>query len=107
MELVGAHGLQGRSAYQSVIQRQGERWIAYVGHLGGRALNPLARREEDNGIRDPYRPAEVAYFIPDDNPLTNNVEVDSRGYIYIVDRGDLGMHILALTGEAKKIANWP
>jgi hypothetical protein len=57
-------------------------------------------------IRDPYRPAEVAHFIPEGNPLTNNVEVDSRGYIYIVDRGSLGMHILALTGEARKVANW-
>lgn len=57
-------------------------------------------------IRDPYRPAEVAHFIPEGNPLTNNVEVDSRGYIYIVDRGNLGMHILALTAEARRIANW-
>lgn len=57
-------------------------------------------------IRDPYRPTEVAHFIPDGNPLTNNVEVDTRGYIYIVDRGSLGMHILGLTGEARKIANW-
>jgi hypothetical protein len=57
-------------------------------------------------IRDPYRPTEVAYFIPAGNPLTNNVEVDGRGYVYIVDRGSLGMHILALAGEARKIANW-
>jgi hypothetical protein len=56
--------------------------------------------------RDPHRPTEVAYFIPAGNPLTNNVEVDGRGYVYIVDRGRLGMHILALTGEARKIANW-
>ena len=49
MELVGAHGLQGRSAYQPVIQQQGERWIAYVGHHAGRATNPLTGREEDSG----------------------------------------------------------
>ena len=57
-------------------------------------------------IRDPYRPVEVARFIPAGNPLTNNVEVDERGYIYIVDRGSLGLHILELAGEARKIANW-
>lgn len=57
-------------------------------------------------IRDPYRPTEVAHFIPAGNPLTNNVEVDERGYIYIVDRGSLGLHILELTGAARKIANW-
>jgi hypothetical protein len=44
--------------------------------------------------------------MPDGNPLTNNVDVDSRGYIYIVDRGGLGMHILGLAGEARKMANW-
>ena len=41
-------------------------------------------------IRDPYRPVEVAHFMPAGNPLTNNVEVDDRGYVYIVDRGALG-----------------
>ena len=38
---------------------------------------------------------------------TNNVEVDERGYIYIVDRANTGMHILELTGPARAIANWP
>ena len=35
---------------------------------------------------------------------TNNVEIDDRGYIYIVDRANTGMHILELTGEARKVA---
>ena len=37
---------------------------------------------------------------------TNNVEVDERGYIYIVDRANTGMHILELTGPARALANW-
>jgi hypothetical protein len=37
---------------------------------------------------------------------TNNVEVDERGYIYIVDRANTGMHILSLTGSARSVANW-
>jgi len=35
---------------------------------------------------------------------TNNVETDERGYIYIVDRANTGLHILELTGAAREIA---
>jgi hypothetical protein len=83
-------------------------------------------------IRNPFAPKEIAYFIPGLNKntvvletpagnanklpyteastkraiQTNNVEVDERGYIYIVDRANSGMHILQLTGDARKVANW-
>jgi hypothetical protein len=80
-------------------------------------------------IRNPYAPKEIGFYIPaatDKTYLacpagtkegskdgckaviqTNNVEVDDRGYIYIVDRAGTGMHILQLTGDARKIANFP
>jgi hypothetical protein len=73
-------------------------------------------------IRDPFSPKEVGYFIPattaNTDPRctvingenvcktviqTNNVEVDDRGYIYIVDRANTGMHILELSGDALKV----
>ncbi len=82
-------------------------------------------------VRDPFRPKEIAYFIPAMTPntvvletpagqaaapsggpatrraiQTNNVEVDERGYIYIVDRANTGLHILELTGPARAIADW-
>ncbi len=38
---------------------------------------------------------------------TNNVEVDDRGYIYIVDRANTGLDILQLTGAAREVANYP
>ena len=38
MRLVGYNDLQGRTAYQPVIQKQGNRWIAYVGHHGDKKI---------------------------------------------------------------------
>ena len=35
MKLVGASDLQARSAYQPTIHKQGDRYIAYIGHHGG------------------------------------------------------------------------
>lgn len=49
MALAGYSDLQGRSAYQPVVQQQDGRWIAYVGHHGGSARNPLTGRTEANG----------------------------------------------------------
>jgi hypothetical protein len=74
-------------------------------------------------IRDPYSPKEIGYFIPSITEATtqrcikvngkdrckvaiqsNNVETDDRGYIYVVDRANTGMHILELSGEARAVA---
>ena len=68
MELVGADALQARSAYQPTIQRQGDRWILYVGHHGGKSVNPLTGAAEDNGtsildVTDPRRPRPL-FHIP-------------------------------------------
>ena len=38
---------------------------------------------------------------------TNNVDVDDRGFIIIVDRANTGMHLLELTGDARQAANFP
>jgi len=37
---------------------------------------------------------------------SNNVEVDDRGYIYVADRANTGLHILELTGDARAVANF-
>jgi hypothetical protein len=74
-------------------------------------------------IRNPYAPKEAGYFIPAITEATdrrcvkvdgkdqckiaiqsNNVETDERGYVYVVDRANTGLHILELTGEARGIA---
>ena len=85
-------------------------------------------------VRDPYNPTEAAFYIPavtantdlrcgpyqthqctpPQNDCvckqvvqTNNVATDDRGYVYIVDRANTGMHILQLTGDAASIAGLP
>jgi len=78
-------------------------------------------------IRDPYEPREVGYFIPSITKATqqrcgviggqqrcsnaviqsNNAETDDRGYVYVADRVNTGLHILELTGEARTIAGLP
>lgn len=74
-------------------------------------------------VRNPFAPVEVAYYVPavTDNTIesctrvdgvetcltavqTNNVNIDSRGLIYAVDRANTGLHIIELTGEARAIA---
>src|SRR2546425_12223871 len=49
MQLIGHDDLQGRSAYQPTIHKQGGRFIAYVGHHGGQARDPRTRAHEGNG----------------------------------------------------------
>jgi hypothetical protein len=86
-------------------------------------------------IRDPFAVHEVGYFVPPANKntvptcknaetkeggefgtptgpdsckaagVTNNVEVDDRGYIYAADRAGSGLHILKLTGYAAQIVS--
>src|SRR5262249_18442890 len=67
MRLVGYNDLQARSGYQPVIIRQGERWIAYVGHHGGKGLNPLTGVGESDGtsivhVTDPRVPRYLAHI---------------------------------------------
>ncbi|HET7339969.1 MAG TPA: hypothetical protein VFL90_00790 [Methylomirabilota bacterium] len=61
MRLVGADDLQGRSAYQPIVVKQGDRWLAYVGHHGGTRRNALTGKDELNGtsivdVTDPRAP---------------------------------------------------
>ena len=73
-------------------------------------------------IRDPFRLEEVAFYIPATTARTaercatidgvesckvaiqtNKLEVDDRGLLYLADRADTGLHIVALTGPAAAI----
>ena len=68
MRLVGHHDLQARSAYQPLIVKQGDHFIAYVGHHGGNKPNPLTGAVELNGtsildVTDPRAP-KYLHHIP-------------------------------------------
>jgi hypothetical protein len=77
-------------------------------------------------IRDPFHPREAAFYVPAVTPntdrrcvkvdgadrcktaiQTNNIEVDDRGYVYLVDRANTGLHILELTGAARAMTTLP
>jgi hypothetical protein len=82
MQLVGHNDLQGRSAYQPEIKNQGNRWIAYVGHHGGRAINAMTGKEEPHGtsildVTDPKNPEYLAH-IPG-QPLNEAGNAESGG----------------------------
>ena len=73
MDLVGWSDLQGRSAYQPLVHKQGDRLIAYIGHHGGTALNPLTGKQEDNGtsivdVTNPKQPKYLAHIPGDRRP---------------------------------------
>jgi hypothetical protein len=61
-------------------------------------------------IREPQAPVEVAFYVPQANAhtqppgyMTNNVEIDDRGYVYIVDRAGSGLDILDLNRTVKDL----
>jgi hypothetical protein len=62
-------------------------------------------------IREPQGPVEVGFYVPESNAnttadgyMTNNLEVDNRGYVYAVDRNGAGLDILQVTGKLKQLA---
>lgn len=94
-----------RRGFEALVQALG--WVT--------AVRFLRQYEVGQGdIRDPFRPTEVAFFIPARTASTagaaiqtNNVEVDDRGFVYLADRAGAGLHIVELTGDARKIAAMP
>ena len=72
VRLAGMHNLQARSAYQPTVQKQGDRYIAYVGHHGGtedvaKPMNPMTGQAEFNGtsildVTDPKNPKYLAHI---------------------------------------------
>ena len=70
MEWLGHDDLQGRTTYQTTVQTQGRRVIAYAGHFAGQMLNPMTGVVEENGtsivdVTDPRHPKYLKHLIAD------------------------------------------
>ena len=95
MKLVGYDDLQARSAYQPTIHRQGDRWIAYIGHHGGtdaipEPVNPMTGKAEPNGtsivdVTDPEHPKYLRH-IPGQQ---GNYEAGGAQMVRVCDGKDL------------------
>jgi len=93
MELVGYSDLQGRSAYQPTIHKQGDRWIAYIGHHGGTQPNALTGKPENNGtslvdVTDPKQPKYLAH-IPGEPPSGGPGESGGAQMVRVCDGSQL------------------
>jgi hypothetical protein len=61
-------------------------------------------------IREPQSPVELGFYVPVSNTnttaagyMTNNVEVDNRGFVFVVDRNGAGLDIIKVTGKARRV----
>ena len=109
MRLVGMSDLQARSAYQPTIHRQGDRYIAYIGHHGGtpdvpKPMNKLTGQAEFNGtsILDVTDPANPKYLkhIPG---LEGNYEEGGAQMVRVCDGATLPKAKQATKGTASEI----
>ena len=67
MKLVGYDTLDGRSTYQPLVVRQGNRYIAYMAHHAGSGINRLNGQLENNGtslldVTDPHHPIYLSHI---------------------------------------------
>jgi hypothetical protein len=109
MKLVGHDDLQGRAAYQPIVVKQGDRYIAYIGHhVDGEEgsisvaldvpepFNSLTGKQEPNGtsvvdVTDPSHPKYLAH-----------IPGPQRGYVQLLARAaQLGPNTEALSGGAQ------
>jgi len=66
-QLLGYDSLDGRSTYQPLVVHQGDRYIAYMAHHAGCAINRLNLKNEVNGtslldVTDPQHPIYLTHI---------------------------------------------
>lgn len=81
-QLLGYDSLDGRSTYQPLVVRQGNRYIAYMAHHAGCAVNRLNDQTEVNGtsiidVTDPQNPIYLHHLVG--FPADCNGSLDAAG----------------------------
>ena len=102
-EDMGPPSIQEAGLHQLLLRRRARpRYARPVPAEGGRLFLPAITEATTRRCGELGKGALRHAII-----MTNNVEVDDRGYIYAADRFNTGLHILELTGEARAIAGLP
>jgi hypothetical protein len=112
-EWLGHNDLQGRNTYQTTVQTQGNRVIAYAGHFNGQMFNPLTQVTETNGtsivdVTDPRHPKYLKHLIADKGgarmaKLCNGNELPKgvHGHTYLLrDNGAVSHEVWDVTDPA-------
>jgi hypothetical protein len=109
--LVGVHDLQGRESLQVTLKGD---WC-YVGHLPGRALNPLTGEVEENGtsildVSDPAAPVLVCHIPAEADANCRAVQVihspgDGRAYLTRNNEapGAAGLDVFDVTDRSRPV----
>jgi hypothetical protein len=87
-ELLGYDSLDGRSTYQPLVVRQGDRYIAYMAHHAGCAINRLNGQEEVNGtsiidVTDPQHPIYLHHIIGYPASCTGSLDAAGNQMVHV------------------------
>jgi hypothetical protein len=93
-ELLGYDSLDGRSTYQPLVVRQRDRYIAYMAHHAGCAINRLNRADEVNGtsiidVTDPRHPVYLHHIVGFPASCTGNLDAAGNQMVHVCSGDDL------------------
>jgi hypothetical protein len=87
-EFLGSDSLDGRSAYQPLVVRQGDRYIAYMAHHAGCAINRLNLANEVNGtsiidVTDPRHPVYLHHIAGFPASCTGSLDAAGNQMVHV------------------------